>query len=131
MNKGIVVVLAGLLLTFSAMGALMAEKMQVTKVCKDVRVAMDGAIDAVVETGGLTSAKTMVTLFRHHNRQKIKMDSIEVRPYRDSSGVDTYAGENVQLRVASQINPKTGRQPASLQGEVNGERFQIPLGCMK
>jgi hypothetical protein len=121
---------AGLLITASAMAALVAEKMEITKTCNDVRVAMDGAIDATVEKGGLTSPKWVVTLFKHHNYKKYKLDSIEVNPAIGAGDTQAFVGQNLKLTVSNKIN-KSGRQPASLMGEVGGEKVSVNLGCTK
>lgn len=116
------------LVTASAMAALVADKMHVVTTCKDVRVAMDGAIDAVVESGGLNRQRTAVTLFKSHNRKKIKIQTVEVNMQQAKSGM-YYMGENLRLSVGKNVNSKTGRQPAYLQGEVEGEKLNIAMGC--
>jgi hypothetical protein len=127
-NLSVVVVLV--LITVSAMAALVAEKMRPVKVCKDVRVAMDGAIDAVVENSGLSN-RYAVTLFKNKNYKKIKIGTIDVAPEVVAKGraADSYLGDGLRLTIGKNVNPKTGRQPASLQGEIEGQQVSVAMGC--
>ena len=102
------------------------------KTCHDVRVAMDGAIDAVLETSALNDHYA-VTLFKIKNYKKVKIGTVDVSPeaVKRARISESYLGDGLRLSIGSGVNPKTGRQPASLQGEIEGQQVSVAMGCGK
>jgi hypothetical protein len=121
--------IAGLLIAASTTAAFVSSRKHAMVSCKDLRIAMDGSYFAVVETGGLT-ASTELTIYEEHNRKRVKVEKIpvEVKPSgRDTNA--TYVGERVKLVILNKVQPSTGRNIASLQGEVRGEKVSATLSC--
>src|SRR5579862_2620214 len=112
-----VMLVMGLLIAASAMAAFISERKHVMESCKDVRVAMDGGYSAVVESGGLNPS-TQITIYQEYNRKRIKVDKIPVEIEANHEGLRTFVGQNLKLELHKQTQSSTGRQIASLQGEV-------------
>jgi hypothetical protein len=121
--------IAGLLIAASTTAAFVSSRKHAMVSCKDLRIAMDGSYSAVVETGGLT-ATTELTIYQEHNRRRVKVDKVPVA-VKVSGGDETatYVGERVKLVILNKTQPSTGRNIASLQGEVRGERVSATLSC--
>ena len=121
--------ITGLLIAASTTAAFVSNRKHAMVSCKDLRIAMDGSYSAVVETGGLT-ASTELTIYQEYNRKRVKVDKMTVEI--KSSGHDenaTYVGERVKLVILNKTQPSTGRNIASLQGEVRGEKVSATLSC--
>jgi len=128
-GQGITVMfIMGLLVIASSVAAFVADRKHVMESCKDVRIAMDGGFSAVVESGGLNPT-TQMTVFQEHNRRKIKVDKFDVNPQPNTEGQYSYLGAKLKLVVHNKVQPSTGRQIASLQGEVKGEKVSATLSC--
>jgi hypothetical protein len=125
-----VMLVMGLLIAASAMAAFISERKHVMESCKDIRVAMDGGYSAVVESGGLNPS-TQITIYQEHNRKKVKIDKIPVEVESNHEGLSTYVGEKLKLVFHKKTQSSTGRQIASLQGEVKGEKVSATLTCGK
>ncbi len=123
-------IVMGLLVAASATAAFVADRKHVMESCKDVRVAMDGGYSAVVESGGLNPS-TQITIYQEHNRRRIKVDKIPVEIEANHEGLRTFVGQNLKLELHKQTQSSTGRQIASLQGEVKGEKVSATLSCAK
>ncbi len=120
----------GILIAASAMAAFLSERKHVIESCKDVRVAMDGGYSAIVESGGLNPA-TQITIYQEHNRRRVKVDKVPVEIQANHEGLSTYVGEKLKLVFHKKVQASTGRQIASLQGEVKGEKVSATLTCGK
>ena len=118
----------GILIAASAMAAFVAERKHVMESCKDVRVAMDGGYSAVVESGGLNPS-TQITIYQEHNRKRVKVDKMVVELEPNSEGLTNYVGHKLKLVLHKKTQSSTGRQIASLQGEVKGEKVSATLSC--
>src|SRR5580698_8202865 len=66
----------GLLVTATTMAAIVAEHMKTVTLCKDIRIGMDGGIDASIESGGLTS-RISVSLFSDHYKTRNKLQTYD------------------------------------------------------
>ncbi len=121
--------IVGLLIAASSTAAFVSSRKHSTVSCRDLRIAMDGSYSAVVETGGLT-ASTELTIYQEHNRRRVKVDKVPVS-IKTGSQTDhaTYVGERVKLVILNKTQPSTGRNIASLQGEVGGEKVSATLSC--
>jgi hypothetical protein len=126
-------VIIGILITATAMAAIVAEQMKVVTVCKDVRVGMDGGIGAAIESGGLTPHMS-VSLFIEHYRGHDKLKTVAVnRSLSQSLKHDVFTSPEApefKLVVANNTNSK-GRFPASLEANVDGKKVAIKLACTK
>jgi len=125
-----VMAVMGLLIAASAMAALVADRKHVTESCKDVRVAMDGGYSAIVESGGLNPS-TQITIYQVYNRKRVKIDKVPVEVKPNPEGLTTYVGDGLKLVLHKKVQSSTGRQIASLQGEVRGEKVSATLSCGK
>ncbi len=98
--------------------------------CRDLRIAMDGSYSAVVESGGLTPSIEL-TIYQEHNRKRIKLDRVEVeyKQEGDEKGKEIYYNDHLKLVVTDKTQSSTGRNIASLQGEVRGEKVSATLSC--
>jgi len=123
-------VVMGLLIAASSLAAFVADRKHVTESCSDVRIAMDGAYSAIVESGGLNPS-SQITIYQEFNRKRIKVDKIPVNLQPNNEGQSTYSGERLKLVLHNKTQPSTGRQIASLQGEVRGEKVSATLSCAK
>ncbi len=121
------IVVAIALITVSAMAAMVVEKPKTTSTCKDTRIAMDGSVDAVVEKAGLSS-RTSITFYKLHNYKRFRFETVDVQVQPGPTS-NTYVGNNLKMVVYKKNNPKTGRQPASLQAIIKGERLSVAMGC--
>ena len=68
-----------------------------------------------------------LTIYQEHNRKRIKVDKVPVELANGESA--TYVGERVKLVILNKTQPSTGRNIASLQGEVGGEKVSATLSC--
>jgi hypothetical protein len=118
----------GILIAASAMAAFVADRKHVMESCNDLRIAMDGGYSAVVESGGLNPS-TQITIYQEHNRKRIRIDKVPVDFQPNGEGQSTYVGEKLKLVVHNKKQSSTGRQLASLQGEVKGEKVSATLSC--
>jgi hypothetical protein len=125
-----VMLIMGVLIAASAMAAFVAERKHVMESCKDVRVAMDGAYSAVVESGGLNPS-SQITIYQEHNRKRVKIDKMVVEVEPNGEGFNSYVGDKLKLVLHKKMQSSTGRQIASLQGEVQGEKVSATLSCGK
>lgn len=119
-----------LILAATAMATIVAVKKHVKQACHDIRIAMDGSYGAIVETGGLNREHEL-TIYQERNRKHIPVEKIIVAHEVNKEGKDTYVGNNVKLVFHDKLQTSTGRQIASLQGEVNGEKISATLSCTK
>ena len=132
-NNWFIFVLIALIMA-STVAAMVANRRQVTAVCKDRRIGMDGAIDVTVESGGL-SHEFSLTLFRHRNAGKIRKEIIgepkQVKLSESKASGDVYKDNNLTLTINKKQSLQNGRMPASLVAYVDGQTVSVPLGCIQ
>jgi hypothetical protein len=129
-NKWPVMLLFGFLIAASTTAAFVSKRKHVMESCRDLRIAMDGSYSAVVESGGLTPSIEL-TIYQEHNRKRIKLDRVEVeyKQEGDEKGKEIYYNDHLKLVVTDKTQSSTGRNIASLQGEVRGEKVSATLSC--
>ncbi|MDZ4678569.1 MAG: hypothetical protein SGI74_13810 [Oligoflexia bacterium] len=134
MNKQIFIILAGILITGTAMAALMNDKMKTTVMCKDARIAMNGGLATGIEVGGL-KRHTAVTLYTQKINGKttlVKQGSLNVShfiPTQSGVNQDKYTGENIELTVSRVKDQRSGKYPASIKANLEGQKFAANLLC--
>jgi hypothetical protein len=131
MNKQVLMILTGILLTGTAMAAFISEKMKTTVMCTDVRIAMNDSLAAGIEIGGLKrhNAVTIYTQKINGKTTLIKQGSVDVFRYlKSSENLEKYSGRGLELNI-SKVKDKHGAFPATLHAELEGKKFAANLMC--
>src|SRR5438445_779640 len=132
MEKRRVIIILGIcLLAVSTMAALSADKMKVVAVCRDVRIGMDGGINATIEASRLTIQKS-VTVFTQKNGPNVKIGSMEVSafPFRTTEAIaDSYIGAKFNLALSKKETRLPDRIPANIDAELNGKKITATMLC--
>jgi hypothetical protein len=130
-RKTLLVILFTVLITVSAMAALVANRSRVTAVCKDLRVAMDGAIDATVESAPLTHQHSL-TVFKHRTAGRARKEVLAVHSplhHVREKGKEVFSDQGLKLVISKKQDPANGRFPASLDTTIDGKKVTLKLGC--
>ncbi len=134
MNKQIFIILAGILITGTAMAAMMSDKMKTTVMCKDARIGMNGGLAASIEVGGI-KRHTAVTVYTQKINGKttfIKQGSSDVShliPTRVGENQDKYLSKNLELTISRVKDQRSGQFPANLSANLEGQKFAAKLLC--
>ncbi|MDZ4677968.1 MAG: hypothetical protein SGI74_10745 [Oligoflexia bacterium] len=120
MSRKVVIMLIAVVVTFSAIGFMMFDKVAVSISCQDPRLFMDGIYYATVQSRKLTSHNS-VTIYKRHQGNKVNLGTIKV-----SSLKDGYLGEGLKLMFAK--NSRSQLQ-GLLEAQVGGENISASLVC--
>ncbi len=128
MNTKTLVVI-GCILFGGAVYALHTDKMRVKTVCRDVRLYMDGGIDATIEAGGLNYHRA-VNVFRRENRKRIFIAHSDVVRMQGASSADIYAAPDFKLTIKKGMPAGERGTPATLEGTVDSEKISVRMSCL-
>jgi hypothetical protein len=120
-----------MILCGGAVFALHNNAMNVTTICKDVRLYMDGGVDAEIEEGGL-AYHIDAKLFRRSNNHEVYLGTYNITEETPpQSPIETLVAgpDGLKLSVFKNRPQSIYGYPAQLEAHLGPEKISVRLNC--
>jgi len=125
-----ILIIVGALLCGGAVFALHTNEMNVTTICRDARLYMDGGFDAEIEEGGL-AYHLDAKIFRRTNNRDVYLGTYNITAQTPpQSPIQTLvANKDLKLSVFKNRPQNLHGFPAQLEAQVGAEKISVKLNC--